>query len=151
MHLNFVTQIFKESKVYPSSQCVRWTSTMSTMLQSVLDVLCACMYWIGIFKWVTMTLNHTAGRVEPTPSLFRRSAPVGTCWDFKLPNITLDLTSLEWEWGEWPGQRGWWRPHTEALPVAAAATEDKDRKSTDCLIHRSFALLFKMCMKKALW
>lgn len=43
----------------------------------------------------------------------------------RLPNVKNDPTSVEWERGEWPRQRGWRRPNTEVLPIAAATAEEQ--------------------------
>lgn len=42
--------------------------------------------------------------------------------------MTIDLTCVEREGREWPGQCGWRCPNTEALPVAAPTAEAQEHK-----------------------
>ncbi len=65
------------------------------------------------FDWPSAL--HATTKVFPAAALL-----LGHVGIKRLPNVATALTSVEWERGEWPGQRGWRRPDTEALPVAAA-------------------------------
>lgn len=79
----------------------------------------SCFEWAYLVSWCSELLDDT--RLHCT-------AAKGNMGQFRSPTIETDLTSVEWERGEWPRQSGWWCPDTEVLPVAAATARAHKQK-----------------------